>query len=86
MLFILGSALCGAMIGWSVFYFMGRYRILDPRVLAAIAAAILGGPILKFIGESAGNQMQSGYAVGLVVGYLAYALYLVVVLFRMGRD
>lgn len=86
MLTTLGPLCLGAMIGWSMYYFMRQYRLFNPKVLAGTVAAILGAPLLKFVGGVAGDEMQVAYLAGLGIGFFAYALYLGILLFLKHRG
>ncbi|GGE02483.1 hypothetical protein GCM10011390_21690 [Aureimonas endophytica] len=75
----IGPMLLGAAVGWMVYYFMRRFKIADPAVLAATIGAVLGGPVIKFIDNlaqfSSGANLQSFYFLGLGLGFFGYAFY-----------
>jgi hypothetical protein len=75
----LGPLLLGASVGWTVYYFMRRFKKANPAVLTATLAAFLGGPALNFLSQLSksadGAELQSHYFLGLGIGFFSYAGY-----------
>jgi hypothetical protein len=73
-----GYLMVGAVVGFSMYYFMRQFASFNPAVLGALLiAAIFGPPVLKFIDVLGGNIAE--YFVGLGIGFFVYAIYAVTV-------
>jgi hypothetical protein len=81
----LGPILAGAVIGWTVYYFMRQFALFSPASLTATIAAFAGGPLLKHFNPDAPG-IQSHYFFGLGLGFFAYALYLGILLLLVGAG
>lgn len=79
----LAPLLIGAVVGWTVFYFIRRYRKFTPAMLVATLAALVGGDgisSLATIGERFGNRdFHLWYFTGVGISFFLYALYILLI-------
>ena len=66
----IGVTCLGIVVGWMVRYFIRRFTKFGPGALSSVLSIILGGAVLKFL--SVDNVTIWFYPIGLLVGFVAY--------------
>lgn len=72
-----GLLVLGTAIGWTLYFFMRKYRVFSPKSLTATISAVLGGEALAWLAHLRGGTIpvETQYFTGLGVGFFTYALY-----------
>ena len=83
----LGPTMIGAVIGWTVYYFMRQFSLFSPIALIGTIGAFMGGPVLKYMSpEAFGGRIQSLYFTGVAIVFFVYATYLATLLILKARG
>jgi hypothetical protein len=70
----IGSTCLGIVMGWLVRYFLFRYEKFNPKILGATVSILLGGVVIKFIGNSSQEIVFWFYPIGVFLGFIAYTI------------
>src|SRR5437763_13347707 len=63
-----GGILLGSVVGWTLYYFVRKYSVFSPKMLAATLSAVVGGEALAWIAQLRASEIKgldTQYFVGL---------------------